>query len=404
MGTSEQHTKTSLAIPEEVFALENLGASMLYLGIIIHASVTYGVIDYTPAWMLKDHATHPLFDWLVSFIHCFRMPLFFVVSAYLGSFFYQGKGQTAAFRNQFSTLFIPFVFGVLFVLPLDALASDFSHAAMEKKSFTIQSVIDVLVNYRWFSSKIVHLWFLYFLLICHVLYRLLKGCFKNLNHFNNLFFSAAIHVFRSFGLRILVFAGTLFLCLCWMGKPFILTNNRWSINPAILACYFLFFTTGMLLHKTNSLMHLKRHSIPQLCAAILLFLFDKLFPWPDASWVLTVHQGLSALYTSLFIFGSIALFLTYLHGFRRRNGYFMTASTWVYVVHLPVVVWIPGFITGMALPLMIKFFVTVLFTLCICFLSYLFLVRNTFIEKFFAGYRYDFDVTSMKKKQDKTSD
>jgi hypothetical protein len=381
---------------EGVIEINAIRASMLYLGIFIHASVTFGVIDYTPAWTLKDHATHPFFDWIVSLIHCFRMPLFFVVSAYLGSMFNQNNGQRARAMNLFITIVSPFAFGLFLVLPLDALAFHFSNTALHHESLSAFSAIDILRNYDFFSSKIAHLWFLYFLLLCYVLVWIFELSFKNKKNITGLVENLSFRIFRSFSLRLLVLAGTLFLCLCWMGKPFIMTNNRWSINPAILLCYFLFYVTGRLLHKTNSLMNLKQYPIAQLCAAMFLFLSDKLIPWTDEAWVLHARQGFSALYTTLFIWGFIALFLTYTHSLSLRGATLMAASNWVYIVHLPVVVLIPGVMSDLDLPVIVKFFVTVFSTFGICYLSHRLLIRNTFMEKLFSSH---FDDISLKKKK-----
>ena len=71
--------------PDEAFALSALWASTLLLGIVIHSAVTYGAVDYHPVWTLQDQQTHPIFDWVVSFIHSFRMPLFFLTSGYFAA-------------------------------------------------------------------------------------------------------------------------------------------------------------------------------------------------------------------------------------------------------------------------------------------------------------------------------
>ncbi|MFN5209115.1 MAG: acyltransferase family protein [Bacteroidota bacterium] len=374
---------------EEMVGMHAIRAYMLYLGILIHASVTYGVIDYTPAWTLKDHATHPFFDWLVSLIHCFRMPLFFVVSAYLGSMFNQAKGQKAMVMNLFVTIVSPFAFGLFLVLPLDALAFHYSNAVLHHESLSDFSAVDILRHYDFFSSKIAHLWYLYFLLLCYVLVWIFELSFKNKKHITGLLAHVSVYIFRSFGLRLLVLAGTLFLCLCWMGKPFIMTNNRWSIHPAILSCYFLFFLTGRWLQKTHSLMYLKQYPMAQLFAAMFLFLSDKLIPWPDEAWVLLARQGFSALYTTLFIWGFMALFLTCTHSLSLRGATLMAASNWVYILHLPVVVLIPGVMSDLDLPVFVKFVVTVFSTFGICYLSHRYLIKNTFMEKFFGSHSDD---------------
>ena len=58
----------------------------MLLGLVIHSGITYGVLDYGNDWPLRDpNSTHLINDFIVYFIHSFRMPIFFVVAGFFGA-------------------------------------------------------------------------------------------------------------------------------------------------------------------------------------------------------------------------------------------------------------------------------------------------------------------------------
>ena len=57
---------------ERLHSLDSLRAIMMLLGMVLHSAITYGEVDY--GWILKDpNTTHVSNDFIVSFIHSFRM-------------------------------------------------------------------------------------------------------------------------------------------------------------------------------------------------------------------------------------------------------------------------------------------------------------------------------------------
>ena len=69
-----------------------------------------------------------------------------------------------------------------------------------------------------------------------------------------------------------------------------------------------------------------------------------LLPYPQniKTFIINTKQTLTAIYSSLFIFGFIAFFLTYFNSYSPRLSYIMDAAYWVYIIHLPIVAFIPG--------------------------------------------------------------
>lgn len=70
---------TILKKNERIHSLDSLRAIMMLLGIVLHSAITYGKMDYSETWILKDPiATFFYNDYIVILIHSFRMPIFFV--------------------------------------------------------------------------------------------------------------------------------------------------------------------------------------------------------------------------------------------------------------------------------------------------------------------------------------
>jgi glucan biosynthesis protein C len=163
------------------------------------------------------------------------------------------------------------------------------------------------------------------------------------------------------------------------------TNTGWGISPAVFITYFGFYAAGWMVYRTDSLELLKRYSLWQLAAGLVLFLIFALIPWPGGRLALNIRQAFAAIYSILLIFGIIAVFLCRFNFYSKRLTYIMDASYWVYIVHLPIIAFIPGLMANISMPALVKFLITLLGTALICFASYKYLVRNSFIGAFLNG-------------------
>ncbi len=378
----ENQTKAS---SERVYSLDALRAIMMLLGIVLHTSVTYGSIDYGTAWTLKDPNNSFVFDIIVGLIHAFRMPVFFVAAGFFGALLFYKKGPKAMLINRAKRILMPFLAGILIIYPLVTFAFYYSKSAFIGVESPFNIALDVIVSGKFLPFKFVHLWFLYFLIIFSILGWLLGTIFNKENAFATSANKIFTYILQNFWLRLLCMSLLFFLCLYWMGSTFLKTNTSWVIDPATFITYFLFFGTGWILYQTNTLQYLKHYPIGHLSLAILLFLISTFSPWPAEVWVLNAKQALTAIYSSLFIFGFIAFFLSYFHSYSSRLSYIMDAAYWVYIIHLPIVAFIPGLLAGFSLPSGLKFAITFSFTAIICFSTYNYFVRRTFIGMFLNG-------------------
>jgi len=378
----ENQTKTS---SERVYALDALRAIMMLLGIVIHASVTYGSINYGTTWPLKDPNNSLVFDKVVGLIHAFRMPVFFVAAGYFGALLFYKKGPKPMLINRVKRILLPFLSGVLILYPLVVIAFEYSRAAFTGAVSPINNALGLIISGEFLPFNVIHLWFLYFMMMYAILGWLLASIFIKKTAFTTSANKVFTYVLKNFWLRLLCMTLLFFLCLYWMGTSFIKTNNTWSIDPATFITYFLFFGTGWILYRTNTLENLKQYPFWQLSIAVFLFLISTFSLWPADALALNAKQALTAIYSSLFIFGFIAFFLTYFNSYSPRLSFIMDAAYWVYIIHLPIVVLVPGLLAGFSLPAGLKFAITFSVTAIFCFATYKYFVRGTFIGMFLNG-------------------
>jgi peptidoglycan/LPS O-acetylase OafA/YrhL len=80
--------------------------------------------------------------------------------------------------------------------------------------------------------------------------------------------------------------------------------------------------------------------------------------------------------------------------------YISDASYWVYLVHIPIVIYIPSLIFEWQVPAMLKFLTVLSVTTIICFGTYHLFVRSTFIGKFLNGRKYSRKLSDIQKQEE----
>lgn len=370
---------------ERLYSLDALRGIMMLLGLVLHAASSYSLKIEWGTWRVKDPENNFAFLVLVEYIHAFRMPVFFVSAGFFAALLFYKKGPQALLKNRFQRIVLPFVVGVLIIWPVVQAAVIFSLAVFAGESHPFFKAGEAITSFAFIPFKMAHLWFLYFLVILALACYVLAMLFRRNSNFTNSFNQAIKFVLSNFWLRLLIVAAIYFIMLVWMGTAGIITSVTWTPNFIVLALYFIFFGLGWMIYKTESIHFLKSNSIAQLGSATVLFLVVEFLPKAGEPWMQTLKQLCTAVSGTLFIFGFIALFLTYFHSHSKRLSYLMEASYWVYIIHLPFALFIPGLLANSGLPVFFKFLVTLSVTSVICMVSYKYLVRGTFIGMFLNG-------------------
>ena len=95
-----------------------------------------------------------------------------------------------------------------------------------------------------------------------------------------------------------------------------------------------------------------------------------------------------ALIVWLLAFGMTGLFQKYGNRPSASVRYIVDASYWIYLVHLPFTIWIPGLLAGQSWSSVSKVLVVTSATSLIGLVTYALLVRSTFVGTMLSGRRY----------------
>lgn len=107
-------------------ALDALRASMMVLGVAMHAGLSYGGTPANPIWGVKDPHRTPLADALMFPSDAFRMPIFFAVAGFFAALLYERRGPRGLLTNRLLRIAVPFAVGWAITFP--ALRSAFAYA------------------------------------------------------------------------------------------------------------------------------------------------------------------------------------------------------------------------------------------------------------------------------------
>lgn len=154
---------SSLTELQRYHALDSLRAVMMLLGLILHSAIGYVTFPTQEAWPFKDAHPSAFYDLLVVFIHSFRMPVFFVIAGFFAAFLYVTRGANALFRNRAERIALPLACAWIILLPLTIVASGFAYA---RSSVQVSIDPNDLTLGR-LLNHLMHLWFLYDLLILY---------------------------------------------------------------------------------------------------------------------------------------------------------------------------------------------------------------------------------------------
>jgi peptidoglycan/LPS O-acetylase OafA/YrhL len=94
--------------------LDALRAVAMLLGIVLHAALAF----FPAFWVVSDRQQEPGFGILVSAIHGFRMPVFFVMSGFFSAMLLSRRGRGALVKHRFHRVLLPLLAGMVTIVPL----------------------------------------------------------------------------------------------------------------------------------------------------------------------------------------------------------------------------------------------------------------------------------------------
>ena len=386
---------TTTSTTKRYYSLDGLRASMMLLGLLLHASVSYlerPIVE----WGFKDPSTSIVFDYLLFFIHIFRMPVFYVMAGFFAAMLYVRRGFGGLARNRFTRIVIPFAVGWVFLIPANGTGFRFAQPASDGTFADGWAAVVAAARAGELFPKnsTDHLWFLYFLILFYAAFLVLVPLVERLPAGLRQRVRAAFEWLVRSNWRSLVLAVPTFLIIMLMPRGNLETSVSFIPVPRVLLIYVLFFGFGWLLYGSRKyLPYFERGAWTQNIAAIALmpvnmWTLGKVLSPDGGRMYLVIAAATTSLMIWWLIFGITGLFLRYFDRPSPRVRYVVDSSYWIYLIHLPFTIWVPGLLSHLALPAMVKFLLVLALCCPVWWASYDLLVRNTFIGKVLNGRRY----------------
>jgi glucan biosynthesis protein C len=380
---------------ERYHALDSLRASMMLVGVWLHTVVGYSRVG---GWYYKDAHSTAVYDWTVALIHTSRMPVFFVMAGFFGALLWQ-RGKLRFAQNRVERILIPFLlfwtwmFPVVMWMAAYAKSWDYADGVSRATRFiTSGSFLQYLHP--------LHMWFLEYLMILYAFAFAIVGSLELAVRLPWLAarFADLNGIYRAIlgtAWRPLVFAvpsaGALMLL------PGALFEDPPGFRPVwrLALAYAIPFFFGWLLYYNRDLLStFRRHAWAQTILAGAVFGIWMIFVAPVQGrpeywfWLMPVLAVLGALILWLLVFGLTGLFLRYCSRERRSARYFADASYWMYVMHMPVVMFFQMALARLAWPAAVKVPLVVIVSFLLLAISYDVLVRATWVGVLLNGRRY----------------
>ncbi|MCX8472488.1 MAG: acyltransferase family protein [Sediminibacterium sp.] len=376
---------------DRIHSLDSLRAIMMFLVIVSHSALTYSITYFGHDWEIKDPLTTDVIcDAIVILIQPFIMPLFFMVSGFFGALLFYENSPIQMLKNRILRLVFPFVVFLFILYPITEFSFSYTSAVFARLENPFELALkpfSKLSNFIPDSTE--HLWFLYYLLLITGTVVVLALLLKKTPKFTHLITFIFEWIIQKPFVRILFFSFLIILILATFNRS--MEIGSFTLRPDLhtFIFYLFFYFLGWILFKSKNYLDIfMRYDWVSLVMGIILNVIRGLIIKnynlvPNSPTPLLIL--LSSFSICFCIFGIIGLFIRYSSYYSSKLGYISQASYWVYLIHMPITAILPAFIWKFAVPAVAKFLIVFSVTTMICFLSYHYLVRRTFIGIFLNG-------------------
>ncbi len=371
---------------------------MMLLGLVLHSALTYNVVNHGEAWSLKDpESTSIVTDSIVFLIHFFRMPVFFLVAGFFGSMLFYERKPIKMIKNRISRIAYPFIAFLFILWPTIIFTFGYTEEVFSENTNPLTKALESLSTISDFlPTTTFHLWFLYYLLLITFVSFLLALLLKKSKKITNRITSSFNWLIQKPLLRILLFSGISFLLYIFMGSSMVEVSVYLTPDLNTFIFHFFFYIVGWILFKSKHLLDtiIEYDWISVILAIIIATIQGLITQNWDSETMMSKYLNSELIMLSnafivwLFTFGITGLFIRYGSKHSIRMRYISDSSYWVYLIHLPLTAIIPAFVWKLPFPAIVKFIIVLSLTTFMCFTTYHYLVRNTFIGKFLNGRKH----------------
>ncbi len=375
---------------ERLHALDNLRAAAMFLGIVLHGAVSF--TTFPIPWPVKDVSGGQGFDALLGFIHGFRMQVFFLLAGFFAHLLWQRLGARAFLAQRAVRIGVPLLFGLLVIIPITIAISIWADTRTHSGFMAAAPR-----NPRLLDFPALHLWFLQVLLV--------------------LYLGATVLARMGRSPRLAAMAPTVDTAFDWLMrcpyKPLLLAIPTAALlwfSPRLpdideagmrlvprlqaFAYYALFFAVGWWMNRRVQLVGtFNRWLLPYFVGALVAWfamgigLRLSMLPTQHAAAIKFAVITSAALYAWFMTFAVTGLFLRIASAHRPWVRYMAAASYWWYLLHLPIVIALQGWLGLWPVNGWLKLALILSITSAILAVSYHAMVRYTWIGRVLNGPR-----------------
>ena len=372
-------------------ALDLLRGMMMLALVAFHAALPYGVPPDTGGLTFLDTS-----EWLKYYVTGggIRVAIFFVIAGFFCSLLYSRRTVRGFVENTAVRIATPLAIGWAALLPVVGAGILFSAVAILTNkqlawdlSWQAFREGDLL-----FPDNAGHLWFLYYLLFFYAGYLAIRQVGGRISGLNlSALQSLTRWAFES-NCRALILAVPTILLLQLQPLRVQTSPINWTPSWEFLLLYGSMFAAGAVLFSVRDVLEkFQRGAWWHLTAGLLLMgVFQSLTHYP--SWTgasVGVENAMMDIANGFFIwflfFGIAGVLLRHLNRPNRVARYVADASYWTYLLHLTIVVWMPGLLADYNWAPELSFFAVFATSAGISFLTYELFVRWSIIGKVLNG-------------------
>ncbi|MCG7546615.1 acyltransferase family protein [Pseudoalteromonas sp. Of7M-16] len=369
--------------------IDNLRSTALILGVIFHTALAYGPY-FKNIWLSADPSNSVFFDVLSNWLHLFRMPLFFVIAGFCSALIIQQNSTYAFIKLRLKRILIPFI--IFFPL----LAASFVHVLTWGADIAdpVPAIFTVFKVIKTPLISTMHLWFLWLLMQLCLLHWVIMHISTRCQYLCSVFAKPII--------ACLAIATLSFAALLGQPVPFPAPDK---IQPQLwgLVFYGAFYVMGIGFHHKPYRLEcsIKTIILTTIIALISVSLYLTYLPEPptleqvieaakQGSFTPTGwrHMRLVAIQAVAIVSWTVLVLqlgYLFLNRANRLSRYLSEASYWVYLVHVPLLLYIQFPLINLDLPVFAKFTISLLATLSSSLFTYHFLVRGRFLGHLLNG-------------------
>lgn len=384
--------------PLRLHSLDGLRATMMLLGLVLHCACNYQDDPPNPAWDFRDDANSAFFRVLVGFIHAWRMPIFMFLAGFFGALLVERRSVGSFFSNRLSRLGGPLLLFLPLLLPL--VVSGFRYAKFvqlvgAEDAWSYLAEVSWIELFPWIT---LHLWFIYYLLV----YSVTAAVFVQLSRA----LPAPLRPSQVVG-RLMCLPGASLVLSAPIGLALMGSNLNGVVVPGVLIpgielvpeptsflTYGWLYLCGWSLWSRRELLE-SNATWPRIVAClggtVALFMYWMGLVADPTTIVGASQRFFTALVSAwvmwLSIWGFLGLFAKCMPREVPWVRYLVDASYWLYVLHLPFTIWIPGYLAEEQWSSYAKFGVTVAATTLVGLVTYELFVRSTWVGRLLNGRR-----------------